>query len=84
VKKLYLHLYKENEIVMDWRKPLDFFDGKTAFDMAEAGFKCHKSQQSNGMTVEDTGRYANNLFGLYYTAVGNDVLKNDLFENIPE
>lgn len=82
VKKLYLHLYKENEIIFDWRKPLDFFQGRTAFDMADAAFECHKSQQSNGLIVQDWGSYANNRFGLYYSQVGPDVEKNDLFEHI--
>ena len=83
VKKLYLHLYKENAIVFDWRQPLDFFGGRTAFDIAAAAFKCHKSQQSNGLRVEDTGKYACNRFGLYFTAVGPDAGTADLFANIP-
>ena len=69
---------------MDWRKPLASFDGRTAFDIAEAAFACHKSQKSNGLIVQDWGQYANNRFGLYATAVGPDVEKNDLFENIAE
>ena len=83
VKKLYLHLYKQNALTFDWRQPLDFFGGQTAFDIADAAFKCHKSQQSNGLIVQDWGSYANNLFGLYHTTVGPDVEKNDLFEHIP-
>ena len=84
IKKLYLHLYKENELIMDWRKPLASFDGRTAFDIAEAAFACHKSQKSNGLIVQDWGQYANNRFGLYATTVGSEVEKNDLFENIAE
>ncbi len=83
VKKLYLHLYQQNAIVFDWRQPLEFFGGRTAFDIAAAAFKCHKSQQSNGLRVEDTGKYACNRFGLYYTAVGPDTGAADLFANIP-
>lgn len=83
IKKLYLHLYKQNALTFDWRQPLDFFGGQTAFDIADAAFKCHKSQQSNGLIVQDWGSYANNLFGLYHTTVGLDVEKNDLFEHIP-
>lgn len=83
VKKLYLHLYKENSITLDWRQPLDFFGGRTAFDVAKAAFDCHKSQKSNGLIVQDWGAYANNLFGLYYTSVGPDTGAADLFENIP-
>ena len=84
VKKLYLHLYKENRIIFDWRQPLSFFDGRTAFDIADAAFKCHASQQSNGLIVQDWGRYVTNIFGLCYSAVGPDEAMNDLFENLPE
>ena len=83
VKKLYLHLYKENAITFDWRQPLAAFDGKTAFDVAAAAFKCHQSQQSNGLRVEDSGSYACNRFGLYYSTVGYDHAQTDLFANIP-
>ena len=82
VKKLYLHLYKENAVTMDWRQPLAFFDGKTAFDVAEAAFACHKSQRGNGLIVQDWGRYANNQFGLYYTSVGPDDGAADMFAHI--
>ena len=82
VKKLYLHLYKENPIVMDWRQPLAAFDGKTAFDIAEAAFVCHDSQKSNGLIVQDWGDWANNRFGLYHTSVGEDSGAGDMFENI--
>lgn len=83
VKKLYLHLYKQNPITMDWRQPLAAFDGKTAFDIAKAAFDCHDSQKSNGLIVQDWGSWANNHFGLYYTSVGPDTGAGDMFENIP-
>jgi LmbE family N-acetylglucosaminyl deacetylase len=83
VKKLYLHLYKENAITFDWRQPLAAFDGQTAFDVAAAAFKCHQSQQSNGLRVEDSGSYACNRFGLYYSTVGYDHAQADLFTNVP-
>ena len=82
IKKLYLHLYPENPIKMDWRVPLDSFGGKTAFDIAQEAFLCHKSQQKGDYFVEDFGPYDNSLYGLYYTAVGPDVNKNDFFENV--
>ncbi len=84
MKKLYLHLYRENQLTMDWRRPLAFFEGKTAFDIAKAAFACHASQRSNGLIVQDWGDYANNRFGLYASTVGLDTEKNDLFEHIPE
>ena len=82
VQKLYLHLYKENALTLDWRQPLSAFDGQTAFDVAKAAFACHASQRSNGLIVQDLGEYANNRFGLYFTNVGWDEQKNDLFEHV--
>ena len=82
LKKLYLHLYKENPLVMDWRQPLASFGGQTAFDVAKAAFKCHASQRSNGLIVQDWGPHANNEFGLYDSSVGPDTGLADLFENL--
>lgn len=82
VKKLYLHLYPENVVKMDWRLPLKAFGGKTAFDMAEEGFACHRSQQQTNYTVKDSGKYDNSLFGLAFSTVGDDIEKNDFFENL--
>lgn len=83
VKKLYLHLYEEGALRMDWRVPLAAFGGKTAFDMAQAAFACHISQQHTEYRVEDFGPYDNARFGLAYSAVGEDVQKDDFFENLP-
>lgn len=82
VPKIYIHLYEENVVDMDWRKPLEAFGGKTAFQMAEEGFKCHRSQQDTPYVVEDFGPYDNSLFGLYRSLVGADEAKNDFFEHI--
>lgn len=83
VKKLYLHLYPENAVTMDWRQPLNAFSGRTAFDVAKAAFDCHASQKSNGLIVQDDGPYANNRFGLYATTVGTDSTGQDFFEHVP-
>lgn len=94
VKKLYLHLYKENQIVMDYDTPLNSFNGRTAYEISKEGYKCHESQQWTWFTAwingknnsytksTDINKYSPNIFGLYYTAVGNDQNKNDFFENI--
>lgn len=94
VKKLYLHLYKENQIVMDYDTPLSGFNGRTAYEVSKEGYKCHESQQWTWFTAwingknnsytksTDINKYSPNIFGLYYTAVGNDQNKNDFFENI--
>ena len=83
VKKLYLHLYEEGALRMDWRQPLEAFGGQTAFDVAEAAFACHISQQHTDYRVEDSGPYDNAKFGLAFTTAGEDVEKNDFFENLP-
>lgn len=79
--KTYLHLYPENKILIEWDKPLNRFNGKTGFDMAIEGFACHKSQQK-WFSVRKTGVHDCRAFGLYKSLVGEDILKNDFFENI--
>lgn len=93
VPKTYLHLYGENQITMDWDIPLESFDGKTAFEMTKEGFLCHDSQQYtwfrrwlNGNNGEITKAsqirtYSPCSYGLFRSLVGEDVSKNDFFEN---
>ena len=80
--KCYIHLYGENVVDMDWRQPLEAFGGRTSFEVAEDGFRCHISQQNTDYHVEDWGPWDNSLFGLYRSLVGPDVEKNDFFENL--
>ena len=82
VPKVYVHLYEENQIQMDWHQPLSYFGGMTAQDVAREAFKCHVSQQGKRWQVEDGGIWDNSLFGLYYTTVGVDVIGGDMFEHI--
>lgn len=82
VPKCYLHLYAENQLVMDWNQPLERFGGATAFEMAEAGFARHVSQ-TEYFTVRQDGTWHDcRRFGLVHTLVGPDVAGDDLFENI--
>lgn len=92
--KLYLHLYKENPIVMNWDEPLERFGGRSAFEVTQDGFGCHYSQHYtwfNGWLNGNYGEiskasqiktYSPCNYGLYRTTVGNDVNKNDMLENI--
>lgn len=82
-KKLYLHLYKENQLRMDWRVPLAAFQGQDGLTIATQALACHVSQTMNGWEMTEGGPYDNALFGLYFTTVGADVVKNDFMENIP-
>ena len=81
VKKLYHHLYKENQISMDWETKLDALNGYTPLEVARMGFKEHASQ-TQYYVIKSHGTYDNSKFGLYYTSVGPDVKKNDFLENI--
>jgi len=83
VKKLYIHLYKENAIYMDWDRPLAAFDGRTGLEMATIGFNMHYLIQDD-YTIDYGKKYDYTCFGLYYSAVGPDVEKNYFFENIVE
>ena len=93
-KKLYVHLYGENKIVMDYDTPSEFFGGKTPFEMSKLGFAEHVSQQGtwfkswmlgkNGEITKASQikKYSPCEYGLYFTSVGTDVQKNDMLENI--
>ncbi|MEG1524518.1 MAG: PIG-L deacetylase family protein [Clostridia bacterium] len=84
VQKLYLHLYPEHPIQLNFDQPLSAFEGKTAMDIAVEAFGCHKSQRPVWLTHLRNRTYDCSLYGLAYSAVGADVNKDDLFENIPE
>lgn len=76
VKKLYIHLYAENSIRLDYSKPLEMFGGKTAAEMAAYGYTAHVSQrkgQDKRFENAISGvKYDSSLFGLYYSTVGYD------------
>ncbi len=93
--KLYIHEYEENNITMDWDTPYESMGGKSAFQMSQEAFKYHKSQHwtyfwnwLNGTTAKPITKSTEaknlkcNSYGLYYTTVGQDVAKNDFFENV--
>ncbi len=83
MKKLYLHLWNENGIVMDWSRPIPSLGGVTGIEAAVRAFTFHHSQQDAGMDVVHTGaRYDNTRFGLYASAVGPDEAGGDFLEHI--
>jgi LmbE family N-acetylglucosaminyl deacetylase len=81
-QKLYLHLYPENQITMDWNQPLAAFGGKTALEVANDAYHMHVSQLEYHSDVYADGDYSSLRFGLAFTAVGQDVAKDDFFEHI--
>jgi len=82
VKKLYLHLYKENPITMDWNVPLVSMGGKTGLELAQAAYELHVTQQNTEFVVTDQGETSCAEFGLAYTTVGQDSVGGDFWENI--
>ena len=70
--KLYMHLYPENQLVMDWSVPLESFGGKTGLEMAKEGYLEHESQQYCWFEVKDSGKLDCRKFGLAYTTVVTD------------
>ena len=95
VPKTYIHLWKENPIVIDYDVPLDSWDGLTAFQVTQKyGYPCHESQQYTWFTrwlngnnneiskVSQITTYNPSHFGLFRSTVGEDAQKNDFMENI--
>ena len=95
VKKLYLHLYSQGAVEMDWDQPLAALNGRTGFQTALDAYAWHVSQHDAGQKNKTTGKYelftveprdsdySCYRFGLAYTAVGPDTAMNDFLENIP-
>ena len=94
-EKVYLHLYDQNQLVMDWDTPYESMNGMTPFEMTQMGFACHLSQQYPMFAfwlygTEDAPitrasqiiEYSPCRYGLYYSAVGADVRGGDMFENV--
>ncbi|NLC32663.1 MAG: hypothetical protein GX781_05145 [Clostridiales bacterium] len=89
IKKLYLHLYQRKDrdvsIEMDWDQPLVSFSGKTGLELAVNAYRqFHLSQHRyEQYSVEPReSRHSSYRFGLYYSDVGDDILKNDFMENV--
>ncbi|MEA4833189.1 MAG: hypothetical protein VB118_11315 [Oscillospiraceae bacterium] len=93
--KVYLHLYTENPIELDYDIPLASLGGKTPFEVSQASYAYHLSQQwtwftkwirgTNSAKITKASQiktYSPCLFGLYRSNVGLDINKNDFFENI--
>ena len=95
VKKLYLHLYgeEENQTKFNWDLPIEAAGGKTGNELAEIGYAQHKTQAGKGQTIHgkreifSVKRYGGELypstcFGLCRSEVGEDEAHNDFFEHI--
>ena len=83
VPKVYLHLWEENQITMDWHVPLARFGGLNGMEVAAIAFEKHVSQHTKSYySIHDGGDTDCSLFGLFHTTVGVDVEKQDMFEHI--
>ena len=90
--KLYLHLWDENPIVMDWTRPMENYGQMTSADNAELALKCHKSQYAQSLKVKGgkvfrfvvslNSMYPISDFGLAWTSVGPDTQGGDFMEHI--
>lgn len=75
--------------------PLEFFGGRTAYQVSQDAFRCHISQFKSRYRIWLLGtddkpvtkasqfpKYNPRYYGLYYSAVGKDKIKTDFYENI--
>ena len=79
---------------MDYDTPLEYFNGKTAYEVSKEGYSKHLSQQwtwftdwingknDNYTKATDIKTYSPLKYGLFFSNVGEDIQKNDMFENI--
>lgn len=90
VPKTYLHLYYKNKITLDLDQPMENFGGMTPFEVAKhLGFPAHDSLQRHWSwffagfdAASQIVYYSPCEYGLYRTTVGEDIQKNDMFENL--
>ncbi len=93
-KKVYFHSSKPSDVYLDNDIPLEYYDGKTAFEMSQEAFKFHQSQHTGWIYTWIYGEHGDitkstqittynpNYYELYYSSVGEDKENKDLFENI--
>ncbi len=81
-EKTYIHLYKENEIILDVDAEYDSLVNKSPFETAREAYKCHISQQKWSFKVTKTGTDDCRRFGLYRSYVNCDVASNDVMNGL--
>ena len=91
-QKLYLHLFEENPIQMNWEIPMSSQNGVTSLEIASKAFHCHESQLGLSAKMKNGKKYRfevvaggpldNGSFGLAYSSVGPDVACNDFMEHV--
>lgn len=89
VPRCFLHLYEKNPITLDFDRPLEFFGGRTAFEVSKEAFSFHLSQQwtwfKDWVSVDradEIRQYSPCEYGLFYSAEGETGIENDLFAGL--
>ena len=82
VKKFYIHLYPKNVMHIQSDVPCEFFGGFTTQEAAIIAYDKHYTQHGHYTMANQGVQYDNTAFGLVSSTVGEDVEKNDLFENL--
>ena len=95
VPKTYIHLYEKNGIEFEIDTPLEYFGGRTAYQVSQDAFRCHISQfgtrykdwliGTDEEPITDSRAfpdYSPRYYGLWRTLVGEDVIRTDFYENI--
>ena len=83
VKKLYIHMYPKNKLVMKYKSSYPEIGGRTPYSLACIAYDKHYSQHGRwSMTAKAVTKYPSSNYGLAYTRVGKDIKKNDMFEHI--
>ena len=93
-EKVYVHLYGENKIILPIDEPSEHLFGKTPFNVSQEAFGFHKSQhwtwfyswiygKKNNITKSSQiAKYSPAEYGMYFSRVGDDAEKKDMFENV--
>jgi len=81
VSKLYLHLYEDNPITMDWTTASSALNNQSPLGVARNAFAKYTSLTSSS-PFQEGEQYDNSRFGLAFTDVGPDIAGGDLFENV--
>ena len=81
VQKEYIHMWKENPLLLDVKTPLTNMNRRTAMQVARDAFAFHRTQQKWSVDVQNR-KNPIGQFGLYFTTVGHDSGINDMFENV--
>lgn len=81
VRKLYIHQYEANTVLLDYDAPLEGLGSLTAAQTAELAFGKYASLSKRSITRYNEEFQASS-YGLIASTVGEDVKKSDLFEHI--